>query len=55
MIWVAPNQVQIDTMLEALKDELEMTVEGDVTTFLGIDFKHLPMGAVQTQQLGLIE
>ena len=32
-----------------------MTVEGDVTAFLGIDFKRLPTGAVQTQQLGLIE
>ena len=42
-------------MLESLKDELEMTIEGDVTSFLGIEFKHLPSGAVQTLQLGLIE
>ena len=30
-------------------------VEGDVTAFLGIEFKHLPTGAVQTQQQGLID
>ena len=42
-------------MLEYLKDKLEMTVEGDVTSYLGIEFKHLPSGAVQMLQLGLIE
>ena len=42
-------------VLDSLKGKLEMTVEGDVTAFLGIDFKCLPTGAVQTQQLGLIE
>ena len=32
-----------------------MTVEGDITAFLGIDFKHLPTGAVEMLQLGLTE
>ena len=32
-----------------------MTVEGDILTFLGIDFKHLPTGAVEILQLGLTE
>ena len=45
----------IDHMLESLKDNLEITVEGDVTSFLDIEFKCLPSGAVQMLQLGLIE
>ena len=32
-----------------------MTIEGDVTSFLCIELKHLPSGAVQMLQLGLIE
>ena len=55
MIWVAPDQTRIDHMLESLNDELEMTIEGDVTSFLNIEFKNLPTGAVQMLQLGLIE
>ena len=42
-------------MLKFLKDELEMTVEGDVASFLGITFKHLPAGKIRMQQLGVIE
>ena len=42
-------------MLESLKDEFEMTVEGDVTAFLGIQFKHLSGGEIEMQQIGLIE
>ena len=42
-------------MLESLKDKLEITVEGDVTSFLDIEFKCLPSGAVQMLQLGLIK
>ena len=41
-------------MLESLKDEVELMVQGDVTAFLGIEFKCLPTGAVQTKQQGLI-
>ena len=55
IIWVAPDQMRIDHMLESLKHKLEMTIEGDVTSFLGIEFKHLASGAVQMLQLGLIE
>ena len=47
--------MQIDKVLELLKDELEMTVEGDIMVFLGIDFKCLPTGAVEMLQLGLPE
>ena len=34
VIWVAPNQKQINKVLEALKGELKLMVEGDVTAFL---------------------
>ena len=55
MVWVAPDQQQIDKVLESLKDEFEMTVEGDVMAFLGIQFKHLSGGEIEMQQIGLIE
>ena len=42
-------------MLESLQDELEMTVEGDVMVFLGIQFVHLPNGEIHLQQQGLID
>ena len=37
MIWVAPDQQRIDKVLESLKDEFEMTVEGDVMAFLAFN------------------
>ena len=55
MVWVAPDRQQIDKMLELLKDEFEMTVEGDVTAFLGIQFKCLSGGEIKMQQIGLIK
>ena len=45
----------IDKVHESLKDELEMTVGGDITAFFGIDFKCLLTGAVEMLQLGLTE
>ena len=42
-------------MLESLKDEFEMTVQGDVMAFLGIQFKCLSGGEIKMQQIGLIE
>ena len=42
-------------MLELLKDEFEMTVEGDVTAFLGIQFKCLSGREIKMQQIGFIE
>ena len=42
-------------MLESLRDEFEITVEGDVMAFLGIQFKHLSGGEIEMQQIGLIE
>ena len=55
MVWVAPDQQRIDKVLESLKDEFEMTVEGDVMAFLGIQFKRLSVGEIEMQQIGLIE
>ena len=54
VILVAPDQMQIEKVLELLKDELEMTVEGDIMV-LGINFKCLPTGVVEMLQLGLTE
>ena len=55
MAWVAPDRQWIDKVLELLKDEFEMTVEGDVMAFLGIQFKHLSGGEIKMQQIGLVE
>ena len=55
MVWVAPDRQQIDKVLESLKDEFEMTVEGDVMAFLGIQFKCLSGREIAMQQIGLIE
>ena len=55
VVWVAPDRQQIDKVLESLKDEFEMTVEGDVTAFLGIQFKCLSGREIKMQQIGLIE
>ena len=41
VIWVAPDQMQIEKVIESLKDELEMAVEGYIMAFLGINLKHL--------------
>ena len=54
VIWVAPNTKTIHKVLESLQDELEITIEGDATAFLGIQFDHLPNGEIQLQQQGLI-
>ena len=54
-VWVAPDQQRINKGLESLKDEFEMTVEGDVMAFLGIQFKCLSDGEIKMQQIGLIE
>ena len=55
MVWVAPDRQQIDKVLESLKDELEMTVEGDVMAFLRIQFNRLSGREIAMQQIGLIE
>ena len=55
VVWVAPDRQWIDKVLELLKDEFEMTVEGDVMAFLGIQFKRLSGREIEMQQIGLIE
>ena len=55
VVRVAPDRQWIDKVLESLKDEFEMTVEGDVTAFLGIQFKRLSGREIEMQQIGLIE
>ena len=45
-IWVAPNTKTIHKVLESLQDELEITIEGDATAFLGIQYDHLSNGEI---------
>ena len=55
MVWVAPDGQRIGKVLESLKDEFEMTMEGDVTALLGIQFKRLSGREIEMQKIGLIE
>ena len=41
-------------VIDSLKEELEMTVEKDVKSFLDIEFNHLPAGEIMMLQHGLI-
>ena len=54
VVWVAPDQTGINKVLDLLKEELEMTIEGDVKSFLGIEFNHLLAGEIMILQHGLI-
>ena len=38
VVWVVPSRVHIDKVLVSLKDDFELTVEGDIQTFWGIQF-----------------
>ena len=55
VIWVAPDEARILKVLDSLKDDLELTVEGDVSAYLGIAFERLDDGQIKLKQLGLIE
>ena len=50
VVWVAPDQTRINKVLDSLIEELEMTIEGDVKAFLGIEFA----GEIMILQHGLI-
>ena len=55
VIWAAPDAERIHKVLDSLKDDLELTIEGDVSAFLGISFERLDDGQIKLQQLGLID
>ena len=55
VIWAGPDKARIMKVLESLKDDLEMTVEGDVSAYLGIDFERLSNGQIKLKQYGLID
>ena len=55
VIWAGPDKARIMKVLESLKDDLEMTVEGDVSAYLGIDFERLNNGQIKLKQYGLID
>ena len=55
VVWVASDQTRINKVLDSLNKELEMTIEGDVKSFLGIEFNHLLAGEIMILQHGLID
>ena len=55
VIWVAPSHTHIHTLLNSLEDDFDLTLEGDIQTFLGIQFTHLQNGTIQLTQCGLID
>ena len=55
VVWVAPDQTRINKMLDLLKEELEMTIEGDVKSFLSIKYHHLLAREIMILQHGLID
>ena len=55
VVWVAPSHAHIDKVLASLKDDFELTIEGDIQTFLGIQFTQLQNGTIQLTQCGLID
>ena len=55
VVWVAPDQTRINKMLDLLKEELEMTIEGDVKSFLSIKYNHLLAREIMILQHGLID
>ena len=55
VIWAGPDKSLIMKVMDSLKDDLEMTVEGDVSAYLGIDFERLNNGQIKLKQYGLID
>ena len=55
VVWVAPDQTRINKVLDLLKEELEMTIEGDVKSFLSIKYNHLLAGEIMILQHDLID
>ena len=55
IVWVSPDQTRINKVLDLLKEELEMTIEGDVKLFLSIKYNHLHAGEIMVLQHGLID
>ena len=55
IVWVAPSCAHIDKVLASLKDDFKLTIEGDIQTFLGIQFTRLQNGTIHLTQCGLID
>ena len=51
---MAPSCGHIDNLLNSL-DDLELTIEGDIQRFLGIQFIQLQDGTIQLTQCGFID
>ena len=48
VVWVASSHT---TLLNSLKDDFDLTIKGDIQTFLGIVFTHLQNGTIQLTQM----
>lgn len=56
VILVARTEEPIDKLIESMTDDLELTTEGDVTAFLGIQFERdSKAGTIALTQKGLID
>ena len=55
VVWIAPDCERINKLLQSLKDELKMTIEGDIQASLGIQFSCMPNSQIHLQQLGWID
>jgi hypothetical protein len=45
----------LDSLIASLKSEFNLTSDGDVGTFLGVDIQHTTKGLLVLVQTGLIE
>jgi len=54
-IFFAKNQEIIDDMISNLKKDFDLTDEGDVDAFLGVQFDYLEDGQIKMSQTGLIQ
>ena len=52
LIYVGADVTKIDAMISNLGDEFQLTVEGDISSFLGIQIDILPDGAMLLTQSG---
>ena len=55
VVWVATSDAHIDKVLDFLKDDFELSIEGNIQPFLGIQFTQLQNGSIQLTQHGLID
>ena len=55
MLWFARDEADIDAVIESLKADFELKVEGDVSSFLGMEIINNLDGSFELRQSGLIK